>query len=104
MAVPRVRSMRTRRSAVMWGSRARSGVGLQYQRRISKGEGSVRRGGIWAGAGQFHLVMLTQKSFVRLGRPAYHGCMTFWSAQERDGYMNPSSQLKAALSIRTAAV
>ena len=64
----------------------------------------LSRGGICAGAGRFHLVMLTQKSFVRLGRPAYHGCMTFWSAKERDGYMNPSSQLKAALSIRTAAV
>ena len=68
------------------------------------GKTSVRRGGIWAGAGGLHLLMLTQKSFVRLGRPAYHGCMTFWSAKERDGYMNPSSQLKAALSTRTAAV
>jgi hypothetical protein len=48
--------------------------------------------------------VLRQKSFVRLGRPAYHECMTFWSAIERDGYMNPSSQLKAALSIRTVAV
>ena len=35
---------------------------------------------------------------------SYHGFMTFWTAVKRAGYIDPSSQLKAALSIRTVAM
>jgi hypothetical protein len=35
---------------------------------------------------------------------SYHGFMTFWTAAKRAGYINPSSQLEAALSTRTVAM
>jgi hypothetical protein len=37
-------------------------------------------------------------------RYSYHGFMTFWTVSKRSGYINPSSQLEAALNTRTVAM
>jgi len=50
-------------------------------------------------------IFIQVKNIVALSvRYSYHGFMTFWTAAKRNGYINPSSQLEAALSTRTVAM